>query len=78
MSNPLTDIIPAGARKYVYAAYALAGVVIGALAVAGVDVGKAPEVLAFIGTALGLVAASNTPNPVAKVDPDRAPYEETN
>jgi hypothetical protein len=61
MSNPLVDIIPAGARKYVYALYALAGVVVGALAVGGVEVGTAPEVLAFIGTALGLVAASNTP-----------------
>lgn len=63
MSNPLTDIIPAKARKYIYALFALAGVVIGALAIAGVDVGKAPDVLAYIGIALGLTAASNTPAP---------------
>ena len=63
MSNPLTDIIPAKARKYVYAVFALAGIVIGALAIAGVDVGKAPDVLAYVGIALGLTAASNTPAP---------------
>ena len=66
MSNPLQDIIPAKARKYVYAVYALAGVVIGALAIAGVDVGKAPDVLAYVGIALGLTAASNTPAPPAE------------
>jgi hypothetical protein len=70
MSNPLVDIIPAGGRKYVYALYALAGIVVGALSVAGVDVGTAPEVLAFIGTALGLVAASNTST-------ERRPYDES-
>jgi len=63
MSNPLTDIIPAKARKYIYALFALAGVIIGALAIAGVDVGKAPDVLAYIGIALGFTAASNTPAP---------------
>ena len=61
--NPLTDILPAKVRKYVYAVYALAGVVVGALAVAGVEVGKAPDVLAYLGIALGLTAASNTPAP---------------
>lgn len=57
----LTDIIPARFRKYVYAAFALAGLVTGALAIAGVDVGKTPDVLAYLGVALGLTAASNTP-----------------
>lgn len=60
--NVLTDIIPARFRKYLYAAFTLAGLVCGALAVAGVDVGKTPDVLAYIGAGLGLVAASNTPD----------------
>ncbi len=63
MSNVLTDIVPARFRKYLYALYALAGLVTGALAVAGVDVGKTPDVLAYVGIALGLTAASNTPAP---------------
>jgi hypothetical protein len=58
--NPLTDIIPEKARKYVYAAYALAGTIVGALVVAGVNVHHAPEVLTFLGVALGATAASNT------------------
>lgn len=58
--NLLTDIIPAAARKYIYAAYALAGIIVGALAVAGIDVGKAPDVIAYLGIALGLTAAANT------------------
>jgi hypothetical protein len=57
--NPLT-LIPAKYRKYAYAAYALAVVVAGALAIAGVDTGKATDVLAYVGAALGLTAASNT------------------
>ena len=56
--NPLT-LIPAKYRKYAYAAYALAVIVAGALAVAGVDTGKTTDVLAYIGAALGLTAASN-------------------
>lgn len=61
MNNPLTDILPPAARKYLYALYFVAVVVVGALAVAEVSVGKAPDVLAYLGGALGLVAASNTP-----------------
>jgi hypothetical protein len=56
----LTDIIPAKYRKVVYGLYAVAVVVAGALAVAGVDIGKAPDVLAYLGGALGVVAAANT------------------
>lgn len=60
----LTDIIPAKYRKIVYGLYAVAVVVAGALAVAGVDTGKAPDVLAYLGGALGVVAAANTaPSP---------------
>lgn len=58
--NILTDIVPAHLRKYVYALYALVAIVTGALNVAGVDTGATAEVLAYVGGALGLVAASNT------------------
>lgn len=64
--NPLTDLIPARYRKTLYALYALAGVVVGALAVAGVDVKTALDVLAFVGPPLGLVAASNTATPAVE------------
>lgn len=57
----LKDIIPAKYRQIVYSLYAIAVVVTGALAVAGVDTGKAPDVLAYLGGALGFVAAANTP-----------------
>lgn len=59
MNNPLTGILPTKARKYLYAAYAIAGIILGALQVAEVNTGKAPEILAYLGAALGLVAASN-------------------
>ena len=57
--NPLTGLLPTKVRKYLYAAYALAGIILGALQVAEVNTGKAPEVLAYIGAALGGLAASN-------------------
>lgn len=60
--NPLHEIVPAAYRRYLYAAFSLACIVVGALAVADVEVGKAPDVLAYLGGALGLVAASNTPS----------------
>lgn len=59
--NPLT-ILPARWRRRFYAAFSLAGITVGALAVAGVDVGTAPDVLAYLGVALGVTAASNTPS----------------
>lgn len=58
--NILVDIIPAAGRKYVYAVYALIGLVLGALQIAGQDVAIALGVYAFTGTALGLTAYSNT------------------
>lgn len=60
MMNPLVDIIPAAARRYLYALFALACLVVGALQVGGVDVATAPEVLAYIGIGIGATAASNT------------------
>ena len=62
----LKDIIPEQYRKTVYGLYAVAVVVAGALAVAGVDIGKAPDVLAYLGGALGVVAAANTGAPLIK------------
>lgn len=61
--NPLVGILSPRARKYLYALYALAGVIVGALAIADVDVQKAPDVLAYVGVALGFTAASNVPTP---------------
>ena len=56
--NPLT-YLPAKYRRVAYGLYALAVVVVGALAVAGVGTGKALDVLAYLGVALGITAASN-------------------
>lgn len=66
--NLLTDVVPAHVRKYLYALFALAGIIVGACQIAGVDVGKVPEVLAYVGIALGLTAASNTPPPAELED----------
>lgn len=64
----LTDIIPAGARKVVYAVYALAGVALGGLQV-GYQVAETGQptwlkvavgVFAYVGVAIGATAASNT------------------
>ncbi len=56
----LTDLIPATARKWVYAIWALIGVVLGSLQVAGQNVDTALAVYAYVSTAVGLTAASNT------------------
>lgn len=64
----LKDIIPARFRRYVYAAYAVAAVVLGALQVASVNTGKAADVLAYLGIAVGAVAASNTNPPQTRND----------
>lgn len=58
-TNPLVDVLTPTIRKYVYAAYALAGLQLGAFAIAGWDTGKEGGVLAYLGAALGLTAASN-------------------
>lgn len=60
--NILIEIIPAHARKYVYAIYALIGLILGAWSVAETPgwLVTALAVYAFVGTALGLTAASNT------------------
>lgn len=58
--NILIDIIPARARRYVYALVSLAALVLGALQVAGVDVTTALAVFTFITAATGLTAYANT------------------
>jgi len=64
MSNPFTQI-PASARKWLYLAYGVVGLVLGALQVAdvenvaGLSTDKALQVLAYVGLALGFTAASN-------------------
>lgn len=60
--NPL-KYLPARYRKVAYGLYAAAAATVGALLVAGVDVGKAPEVLVYLGAALGLTATSNVSDP---------------
>lgn len=70
----LIDIIPAAARRYVYATYALIGLVLGALQVAGQDVAVALGIYAFVGTALGLTAYANTG---AVREDDFPPYVDT-
>lgn len=62
--NPLTHI-PARYRLWIYGAFFLFGVFLGACDVAdaqtifGVSVDKALDVYAYVGIALGLTAASN-------------------
>lgn len=61
--NPLTGILTPKVRRYLYAAFFVAGVALGALKLADVDTGATAQILAYIGAALGLTAASNTPSP---------------
>lgn len=82
--NPLTEI-PANVRRWLYLAYSLAGIALGAVTAYFGAVGDvAPEwvagvaaVLAVVGTGLGLTAASNvrTPEPSQPRpdDPRRTP-----
>lgn len=58
-SSPLTDILPAKVRKYVYATYAFIGVVVAVWSVVGEVPDVVTNVLYAIGVALGAVAASN-------------------
>lgn len=60
MNNPLT-MIPPAVRRWLYLGLFLAGVVLGALQLAGVHIGNALQVLAYVGSALGIVAAPNVP-----------------
>lgn len=66
--NALT-LIPASVRKYVYAAYAVAVVIIGGLDVAHVGLGHTHDVLAYIGGVLGVTAASNVTPDVTSLAP---------
>lgn len=57
----LIDIIPARHRKYVYALWALIGLLIGVLAILGVTVTGLADAYAFVSAALGITAYANTP-----------------
>lgn len=70
MNNPLSSI-PDRYRQLLYTALFLAGVVVGALNVAGVSTGKAIDVVAYLGSALGLVARSNMNQPEQQVPEDQ-------
>ena len=67
MPNPLTGIVAARTRKYIYTAYSLIGLIAGAVQAAyGSIGGTSPDwlkvtlsVYAFLGTAIGATAASN-------------------
>jgi hypothetical protein len=67
MANPLTGIVAARTRKYVYTVYSLIGLVAGGIQAAYGSVGgTSPDwlkitlsVYAFLGTAIGATAASN-------------------
>lgn len=73
----VTLALPARSRAYVYAAYALAGVIIGSLQVAyaAAEAGQptwltvALAVFAYVGGAIGYTAASHTPARDAEVQP---------
>jgi len=63
MTNPLIDVIPAAARRYVYAAVALAALLFGAYQASDGD--WAEFVGAVIATLVSATAASNTGTPSA-------------
>jgi hypothetical protein len=67
MANPLTGIVAARTRKYLYTTYSLIGLVVGGIQAAYGSVSvTSPDwlkvtlsVYAFLGTAIGATAASN-------------------
>lgn len=63
--NPLTDVLPAKVRKWLYALFALVGVVFGAVQlVASPDwLDPSLKVYAYLAPVLGFTAASNTGTP---------------
>lgn len=75
MNNPLTQIVPARLRRYVYALYAAIGIAFGAVQVGFATAGENQPtallvgfaVFGYLGTALGLVAASNTAAPESDI-----------
>jgi hypothetical protein len=67
MANPLTGVVAARTRKYLYTIYSLIGLVVGGIQAAYGSVSVASpdwlkvtlSVYAFLGTAIGATAASN-------------------
>jgi len=78
MTNPLIDIIPAAARRYVYALYALGALILSSLALAevptlgGLEIVKCVGIWGLIGAAVGATAASNTTAPTTAPEADEA------
>jgi hypothetical protein len=62
MTTPLTDLLPARVRRVLYIVWALAGLGLGVCQILGIETGKAADVLTYLGTGLGLLAASNAPS----------------
>jgi protein-S-isoprenylcysteine O-methyltransferase Ste14 len=81
MANPLTEALPAKVRQIIYVAFAVAGVGVGATQVgyasANIDqptwLNVTLAVFAFLGTALGITAASNIRKPDANDGPESEP-----
>lgn len=79
----LRDMIPPAIRKTIYAAYLVAGIVIGVLAIvvdAASWLGTTQEVYAYLGIPVGAIALTNvvpnalvTATPAAHVDEDAVP-----
>lgn len=69
MNTPLTDLIPPGARRWIYGAYVLAGIAAGAAQVAlepdPTWLVKAVDVLAYLSVPIGGLAVSNVATPAA-------------
>lgn len=75
MPAPLADLlteIPPRVRKRIYQGFSVAGVVVQALNIGGIDLGTIPDVVAFLGIAIGLTAATNVtlPDEASTVEPD--------
>jgi hypothetical protein len=75
MVNPLVDVIPPKARRYLYAAYALAALIIGAMNAGGMTIGRADDVLAYLAIPFGALAASNVSEPPAVTSQDEEATE---
>jgi len=58
----LIDILPAGVRQPLYIVYAVLGIVLGSIDIAtdAIWVASALSIYAYVGAAVGLVAAANT------------------
>jgi len=67
----LIDILPAGVRQPIYMVYAVLGVVLGSIDIAtdAAWVATALAIYAYVGAAVGLVAAANVPATITALEP---------